>query len=289
MLHMGVKAIREAAARALALARRGESARALRCAVEALDGAGSDKVAFGRERIELEFRLREVVEAMAVLPEVAAVAPAGRLAYKKGMERKLAQFFGTIAAKVEAAREAAEHAATLAAQNAAEELFRQARQAVAAGEYPAARRLLNAVCERHPERPGVQYEAGVMLAQAGFPLDALTFFEKAMEVSPRDGRAYIAAADACRDAGEPVRAEKYLKSAIKQIGGTPTAYLAMARMYVAGRKWDKAHDAVQSLVSLEPEHPEAAGLLEEILPRVGMDGGKARRSGKPIVLDFPKF
>ncbi len=289
MVRGGAKAIREDAARALGLARRGESARALRCAAEALWGAASDKTVCGRERIELDFKLREMVEAMAEVPELSAVAPAGRLAYKKGLERKLAQLFDTVAAKAEAAAEAAARAAAEAARQEAEGLFQQARRAVAAGEYPAARRLLNAVCERHPDRPDVHYEAGELLVRAGFPLDALPFFEKAIEVTPRDGRAYIAAADACRDAGEQGRAEKYLTAAIKQIGGTPTAYLAMARIYVAGRKWDKAHDAVQSLLSLEPEHPEAARLLEEILPRVGMDGGKARRSGKPIVIDFPKF
>lgn len=289
MVQKGAKTVKEAASRALALARRGESARALRCAAEALLGAGVEKTVFGRERIELEFKLREVVEAMVLLPEVAAVAPAGRLVYKKGLERKLGQFFDTVATKTEAAAEEAARAAEEAARQEAEGLFQQARQAVNAGEYPAARRLLNAVCERHPERPGVHFESGELLVRAGFPLDALPFFEKAIEVAPRDGRAYIAAADACRDAGEQGRAEKYLKAAIKQVGGTPTAYLAMARMYVAGRKWDKAHDAVKSLLSLEPEHPEAARLMEEILPRVGMDGGAARRSGKPIILDFPKF
>ncbi|MEF3698187.1 tetratricopeptide repeat protein [Desulfolutivibrio sp.] len=289
MAAKGAKAIREDAARALSLKRRGESARALRAAAEALRGAAGNRMVVGRERIELEFRLREMVEAMALAPEVAALDAAGRVVYKKGLEKKLAFFFDSVAEKAEAAREAAVLAARQAAQDEAEGLMRQAVQAVADGEYPAARRLLNALCERHPDRPGVWREAGMLLAKAGFPLDALPFFDKALEADPRDGPCYIAAADACREAGEPGRAEKYLKAAVKYIGGTPLAYLAMARMFVSGRKWDKAHDAVQSLLSLEPGHPEADGLLAEIMPRVGMDGGAARRTGKPIVIDFPKF
>jgi len=289
MAAKGAKSIREDAARALALARRGESARALRSAAGALRGAAGDRTVMGRERIELEYRLRELVEAMAGVPEVAALDAAGRVAYKKGLEGKLAVFFDSVAGKAEAARETAAQAARQAAQDEAESLMRQAVQAVSAGEYPAARRLLNALCERHPERPGVWRDAGGLLAKAGFPMDALPFFDKALEADRRDGQAYIAAADACREAGEPGKAETYLKAAVKHIGGTPTALLAMARLFVAGRKWDKAHDAVQSLLSLEPGHPEAAGLLAEIMPRVGMDGGAARRSGKPIVIDFPKF
>ena len=289
MTKKGAKAIREDAARALSLIRRGESARALRAAAEAMRGAGQDRTVLGRERIELEFRLRELVEAMAGVPEVTAVDASGRLAYKKGLEGKLAVFFDSLAHKAETAREAAQAAAQAAAKEEAESLMLQARQAVAAGEYPAARRLLNALCERHPDRPGVWRESGELLAGAGFPMDALPFYDKALEADRRDGQAYIAAADACREAGEPGQAEKYLKGAVKYIGGTPTAYLAMARLFVAGRKWDKAHDAVRSLLSLAPEHPEAAGLLADIMPRVGMDGGAARRQGKPIVIDFPKF
>jgi len=289
MTTKGGKAIREDAARALALARRGENARALRAAAEALRGASQSRTVMGQARIELEFRLREMVEALAVTSEVAAVDPAGRLAYKKGQEGKLAIFFDALAQKAETAREGAEEAARAAARQEAEELMRQARQAVAVGEYPAARRLLNTLCERHPARPGVWRESGELLSGAGFPMDALPFFDKAIEADRRDGQAYIAAADACREGGEPGKAEKYLKGAVKYIGGTPAAYLAMARLFVAGRKWDKAHDAVQSLAALAPGHPEVAALFAEILPRVGMDGGAARRSGKPIVIDFPKF
>jgi tetratricopeptide (TPR) repeat protein len=284
MVQKGAKTVKEAASRALALARRGESARALRCAAEALLGAGVEKTVFGRERIELEFKLREVVEAMVLLPEVAAVAPAGRLVYKRAWSQAW-PIFSTLGeldrSRVRGSRARGEEAARQEARTVS-----QHPQPVNAG-VPAARRLLK--CRVNAtDRPACTSNPG-MLVRAGFPLDALPFFEKAIEVAPRDGRAYIAAADACRDAGEQGRAEKYLKAAIKQVGGTPTAYLAMARMYVAGRKWDKAHDAVKSLLSLEPEHPEAARLMEEILPRVGMDGGAARRSGKPIILDFPKF
>lgn len=289
MATLGGKSVREDAARALSLIRRGESARALRAAAGALRGALRDKSVMGRGRMELEHRLRELVEAMSGVPEVAAVVPAGRLVYKKGLEEKLAFFFDSLAHKTEAARQAAETAAREAARQEAEDLMRQARQAVSTGEYPAARRLLNALCERHPDRPGVWRESGELLCGAGFPLDALPYFDKAIEADRRDGAAYIAAADACRDSGEQAKAEKYLKAAVRHIGGTPTAYLAMARLFVAGRKWDKAYDAVQSLQALVPGHPEAAALLAEIMPRVGMDGGAARRSGKPIVIDFPKF
>lgn len=289
MAQITAKTVKEHLARASAYAGKQDTGKSLASACEAIKCIVLSKTIFGRERFEIEVLLRDLLTLLQELPEVAVVVH-GKIPYAKGTEKKLYLLLDTIKKKIEADAEAALEKDARDREDRFIDAMGKARMYVDRKEFPAARSILNRVCDEFSDREGILIDAGRMFVDAGLHHDALPFFEKSMEAAPRDGRAFSLAVESYLAIGESAKAERLLKTILKQFGASPGTYLTMARLYVETRKWDKAYDALVSILDKDPENAEAKKLMKTVEPKMSVDGATGGgRNKKSIVIDMPKF
>ncbi len=288
MTRIAAKTVKEYIARSSAYAGKEETAKALANACEALKCLALSTVIFGRERFETEALLRDLMAVLQELPEVSPLVR-GKIPYAKGTEKKLYLLLDGIKKKIQADVDAKESQERRNREDRFIDAMGKAKMYVDRKEYPAARNILNRVCEEFADREGILLEAGRMFVDANLPLDALPFLQKSMEDNPREGRAYSLAVDCHLAAGDSAKAEALLKTILKQFGASPGVYIVMARIAVESRKWDKAYDALRWILDRDPQHAEAKKLMETVEPRMSVGGAASGRDKKGIVIDMPKF
>lgn len=288
MAQISAKKVKEHLARASAYAGKQETGKALASACEGIKCIVLSTTIFGRERFEIEVLLRDLLGILQELPEVMPLVH-GKIPYVKGTEKKLYLLLDGIKKKIAADAAAFREVELQEREDRLIDAMGKARTYVKRKEFPAARSILNRICDEYADREGILIKAGRMFVDANLHHDALPFFEKSMEAFPRDGRAFSLAVECHLALGESARAEGLLKTILKQFGASPGTYLTMARLYVATRKWDKAYDALVSILDKDPKNAAAKKLMKTVEPKMTVGGAGGGRNKKSIVIDMPKF
>ena len=264
---VAAKTIKEDISRATAYARRSQALKALQSAQRAFERAGEKGALVGRAKSEVEALLGDMLRVLDLLPEVNALL--GKpMAFKRGMEPRYAQAMGALALRVQQMEGQAEAARQEEAQARIAQALDKVRQLVAEKNLPAARRLLTAVCDQHPDEPGIFTTAAELCREAGLYVELIPLAEKAMEMNPKDAKAFSLAIEACQQIGEDGKAETLLREAMRQFGAHPRTYVTLAKVLYKMRKWEQAYDAARSAVDRDPSLAEAREILELTEKRV---------------------
>ena len=147
------------------------------------------------------------------------------------------------------------------------ELYRwRGRDALAAGDYAAARKAYETVLGSRKDDPDALYHVGLAYEREGEPTLAVESYEAATRAAPDDPRSFSGLARIHLAAGDFSRAVRYAESAAERDPAGTSSQKMLVRAYIAGRCFEQADAVLQTLRHLVPKDPEVgilAGRLAE--------------------------
>ncbi len=103
----------------------------------------------------------------------------------------------------------------------------------------------------------IHLENAVVFVQAGKLPEAIKEFNRAVEIRPRDPRAYLGLAEIHIDKKRFHKARSPLKKAIKLAPKTALYHVRLADVYRAEKRWEEALDEYKTGVKLDPKNHSA--------------------------------
>jgi len=261
MSHISAKTVKEDIARAVANAKRQQAVKALSFASQAFEGLAESTVIVGRVRFEVEVLLADMLREIMLVNELKGLIK-GNLVYKRGTEKRLAQALAKLSLLLINRDKAASEQSAQARQEEIDGAFTKARQALKQNNPATARRLLNTLCEKYSDEPGIFSKAGQLLFQAGLHQFVIPYAEQAMEKNPKDALAYSLAVESAKTIGELPKAETVLREALRCFGSHPKTYVSLARVLYQMGQWDKAYDAARTAYDRDSSLAEAKEILD---------------------------
>lgn len=255
-------------ARAKSFIKRDDPIRALDSLITALQLYDPSKL-MGKARFEVEVTVEETVTDLNRLPQIRALIEAlshsskAHLAYTPGQEEKLLQLLGLVRKGVfEAEKEKLNKA----------EQEKEARRAaleqkglgyLKAGDTARGKATLRVLADEFGNQPDVLVQVAQWFLDAELFFEAAEFAVQAVEDFPKDGKAYGIATSAYFAAREFEKGEEIYLKAIRQFGNHPKTLLNLAKLYVEWNKRDKAFDAAQLALTLDPGNAEAKAIVDK--------------------------
>lgn len=261
------KSVKEDIARATGYARRFMAVKALRAGASAFEGYSSSTTIMGRAKFELEVLMMDMLRELELVQDIKAKIK-GPFKYARGTEAKFALALSALAMHLEMQERKAQEAQVQERLGRIANAFDKARESLLEKNLPAARRILNTVCEQNPAEPNIYTNAAKLLGEAGLYPDVLSFAEKAMEINPKDAQAFGLAVEAARQVGELPKAEALLRDALRNFGAHPRTYVSLARVLYQMGRWDQAYDAARAAYDRDNTLEEAREIVELTEKRV---------------------
>jgi tetratricopeptide (TPR) repeat protein len=270
MLQLTVPAaVSQNIARAKSLAKRRELPRALECLIAALENFTPGNL-IGKARYEVEVNVQQCVADINLNPEVRKLltelthSSAFHINYTPGEEAALITVLGVLHKALTHMAQADKQGAQAARKQRKAELLEAAQRLLADGEGVKAKVELRRLAEEFGKDTGILVQAGTLLAQAKMPADAAEFLELAVEAFPKDGQAYGTLVDCYMGMKEYEKAEVVYVKALKQFGAHPRTLINLAKVYKLLNKRQKAAEAAQKALSLDPGNAEAKAIADSI-------------------------
>lgn len=197
-----------------------------------------------------------------LLRAVAKGDKAPRIAYQAGEEKQL---FATLTIlhkallRKEEARAEYEKQQRIARREA---LWNKAQKHLDEGDAPLGKAVLRRLVDEFGEDDSVILEAGDLLMRNKLFFEAAEFYARAIELFPKDSRAYTSAVNAYIELREFEKAEEVYQKAIKQFGQHPNTLLNLARLYKMWGKRDPAFLTAQKALHISPGNAEAQALMD---------------------------
>lgn len=255
------KAVKEDISRAVGYARRFLPMKALTAASSAFESYATSTAIMGRAKFELEVLLADMLRELELVPDIKAQLR-GPFKFKKGNEKQFAAALAALCKHLEKLEQAAQSDLVNERLERIRVAFGKAGDALKERNLPAARRLLNTVCEQYPDEPGTFTRAAKMLFDAGLYPDVIGYAERAIEINPKDAQAFSLAVECCRTIGELPKAEIFLRDALKNFGAHPKTYVSLAKVLYQMGRWDQAYDAARAALDRDPNLAEAKEVVE---------------------------
>lgn len=286
------KTVREYIARAKFHLQRNDILKTLKSLAHALDLLAVSQI-FGRERIEIGVLLDEGVRLLMEQDMMKRSVPGG-LAYVKGKEKDLSATLKRLAAALEEALNKLRTEERRKGLMELDELILGAQEQLDKKEPLEARRLFRKAVEQFGEEPGLYVDIGNRLMLAGLPNEATEYFQKSIETSQNDMRAYILLTQCMEALGETDKAEDLMRATLRRFGPNEAILVRLGKAALARRNWDEAMACARGALELNPSNQEAQRFGSEASTRIfgdpkGFLEPEAKRSeaaGKEIKLDF---
>ncbi len=286
------KTVREYIARAKFHLQRNDILKTLKALAHALDLLAVSQI-FGRERIEIGVLLDEGVRLLMEQDMMKRSVPGG-LAYVKGKEKDLSATLKRLAAALEEALNKLRTEERRKGLMELDELILGAQEQLDKKEPLEARRLFRKAVEQFGEEPGLYVDIGNRLMLAGLPNEATEYFQKSIETSQNDMRAYILLTQCMEALGETDKAEDLMRATLRRFGPNEAILVRLGKAALARRNWDEAMACARGALELNPSNQEAQRFGSEASTRIfgdpkGFLEPEAKRSeaaGKEIKLDF---
>lgn len=234
----------------------------------------------GRERMEVDMILGEVLRNLAEHPEMSHLFPKG-LNYQKGKERLLLAQINAVQNSLSRAIEQAELSKMRGRANSIDKAMMAAQKLLDANDPMEARKVFRRIQQDFGDEPGIFQDMGARLLRAGLAAESIEYFEEAIKQDARDSRPYTHMVMAYESIGELDKAEDMLKETLRNFGNNERVYLRMANISVQKRKYDAAYDAATMALELNPFSREAKKIIKQVEPRVF--GNRARSGDAPSV------
>lgn len=268
------KDIKENIARAKSYIQRNDYLRTLKCLALALQDLLRSQV-FGREKFEIAALLDEALSDLNRMKMIKRLIPDG-IRYERGKEKLLHQKFVRLHGTLEAAIKKAKLEQTRKSLMQLDELLIAGQQHLEKGEQLEGRKLFRKASEHFGHVEGINSDIGNRLLMAGLAQEAMDYLQKAVEVDPKDRRAYPLIVRAWELLGELDKAEDVVNDTMRRFGANESLHLKLAQIAMAKRDWSKAHDAAQAVLNINPLHPEANKIVKKVEPRIFAGGGSRR-------------
>lgn len=286
------KTVREYIARSKFHLQRSDMLKALKALAHALDLLAASQI-FGRERIEIGVLLDEGVRQLMDQDMMKRSVPGG-LSYVKGKEKDLSAQLKRLAAALEEALNKLRTEERRKALMELDELVLEGQAALERKEPLEARRLFRKAVEQFGDEPGLFVDLGNRLMLAGLPAEATEYFQKSIETSQNDMRAYTLLTQCLEALGETDKAEDLMRATLRRFGPNEAILVRLGKAALARRNWEEAMACARGAVELNPGNQEAQRIGGEASARVfgdpkGFLEPEAKRSeaaGKAITLDF---
>jgi pentatricopeptide repeat protein len=270
MLQLTVPAVvSQNIARAKSLIKRQELPRGLACLITALENfVPGDLV--GHARYEVEVNVQQCVADINLNPKVRqllselARSSATHIHYTPGEEAALLSVLGLLRKALENMAQAEKQGTQDARKQHKAELLEAGQRLLAEGEGVKAKVELRRLADEFGREPGILAQAGTLLAQAKMPADAVEFLELAIEAFPKDGGTYGTLVDCYMGMKEYEKAEVVYVKALRQFGSHPRTLVNLAKVYKLMNKRQKAAEAAQKALSLDPGNAEAKAIVDSI-------------------------
>jgi pentatricopeptide repeat protein len=256
-------------ARAKSLVKRQELSRALDCLITALENFTPGNL-IGKARYEVEVNLRQCVAEINLNPKVHAFltalthSPAPSIPYAPGGEAALLSVLGVLRNALNKMEQAEQQGAQNAHAQRKAELLANGQRLLAEGEGVKGKVELRKLAEEFGKEPGILAQAGSILAEAKMPADAAEFLELALEAFPKEGHVYGALVDCYMSIREYEKAEAVYLKALKNFGMHPRTLVNLAKVYKLSNKRQKAAEAAQRALVLDPGNAEAKEIADSI-------------------------
>ena len=130
---------------------------------------------------------------------------------------------------------------------------RTAREALVAGRYQEAIRLYRELVKALPDNPGLRFNLGLALAQAGQPAAAIPELERAVRGQPSMAPAWFLLGLAYQQTGQPAKAIEPLRKAVEIEGGDMRARLELADAELAAGEPQSAAEDFAELTRRDPK------------------------------------
>jgi pentatricopeptide repeat protein len=262
-------AVSQNIARAKSLLQRHELPRALDCLISALENFVPGSL-IRKARSEVEINLRQCVADINLDPKVHSLltelthSPDPHIPYTPGEEAALLTVLGVLRKALENMEHASKEGAQQALLQRKADLLEKAKSLLAQGEGVKAKIELRKLATEYGEEHGILTQIGNMLAQANMPADAAEFLELAIEAFPKDGPVYSTLVDCYTGIGEYEKAEAVYLKVLKQFGAHPRTLTNLAKVYKRLNKRQKAADAAQRALTMDPGNAEAREIADSI-------------------------
>lgn len=249
------KVVREHIARSKFYLQRKDILRSLRALAQGLDLLVGSQI-FGRERIEISILMEEAVRLLGEQESIKRAVPGG-LSYKKGQERELSTSLKRMADILESLLGKAEVEARRRRMAELDELVLAGQAELDKKEPLEARKFFRRAMESFGDEPGLLVDLGNRLMLAGLPAEACEYFQKSIDMTPTDQRAYDFLAQ-CLDAmGEGGKAEEILKAAVKRFKPTEQMLVRLAKGAIERRNWDEGLLYAETALKANPTSRDA--------------------------------
>ncbi len=273
------KNVREHIARSKFYSQRKDLLRSLRSLAQALSGLVGAQIV-GRERIEIGILLEEALRLLMEQDALKRAVPGG-LVYKRGHERDLAIHLTRMADTLELIMEKA-RVEERRRQLAELDGFVLAGQAELDKKEPLeARRFFRRAVELYGDEPGLLVDVGTRLMLAGLPAEAVEYFQKGIEATPTDQRAYRLLAECQEATGDELKAEETVKNTVRRFGPDEYLLVRLAKWALHRRDWSECMTAAEGALSVNPTNREAQACAEAASAKIYGDPQAWRKSQSP--------
>ncbi len=260
------KVVREHIARSKFYLQRKDILRSLRALAQSLELLVGSQI-FGRERIEISILMEEAVRLMGEQDVIKRAVPAG-LSYKKGQERELSACLTRMADVLENLLGKAEVEARRKRMAELDELVLAGQAELDKKQPLEARKFFRRALDAFGDEPGLMVDLGNRLMLGGLVSEAVEYFQKSIETTPTDQRAYEYLAQ-CLDAlGEDLKAEEVLKAAIKRFRPTEQMLVRLAKGALERRNWDEALLYAETALKANPTSRDAKNYADTASQRL---------------------
>jgi tetratricopeptide (TPR) repeat protein len=231
--------------RARALLKRDDTIRAVEAMIAGLD-AFQPQALPGTIRFEIEVMIIECVQELNRQPvvrrlfESLAHSPKATVPYQPGKEARLCSVLRLVSKALKESVEAGARNAEEERAQRRQTLLQKGIEYLGSGEAPRGKASLHLLAEEFGKEKGVLEQVGEVFIAHKLFFEGAEILEQAMELFPKEARAYGLAAQCYLDLNEFEKAEAVYLNAIKNFGKHPRTVLNLAKLYLKWNKKDKA-------------------------------------------------
>jgi len=263
------QAVSQNIARAKSLIQRHELTRALECLLSALDNFDPGSL-IGKARFEVEVNIRQCVTEINLNPKIhnllteLAHSSKASIPYTPGDEATLRTVLTVLRKALDHMEQAEKQGAQQAIKQRKADLLASGKSLLAAGEGVKAKVELRKLAEEFGKEPGVLAEIGNMFVQAHLGHDGAEFLEMSIEAFPKEAKVYATLVACYMEGKEYEKAEAVYLKVLKNLGTHPRTLVNLANVYKLLGKRQKASEAAQRALTMDPNNAEARAIVDSI-------------------------
>jgi len=219
---------------------------------------------YGKEKIEIEYLIYEVVQIISQLQVLSPYIPSD-FQYTRGQEKKLYKdLVGIIRCISDELNKEPSEQEDKSAEVQKRKLLEKMESTLLSGKKMQASSHVKKLIEEYGDNAENYSHIANTYYQAGMYKEAFAYIKKALNKNPNNVTFYRIAINSLRKLQEFEKAENLFQQALNRFGEHANIYLNMARLYWEWNKPNEAKQAADKAISLEPDNEEISRTYSDI-------------------------